>query len=86
MTTKLFLEEWEVNKIKEAEKITMVDYELQGNYIEANSLISLIEDLMLEISSLEDKISDLEDTIENDYELKHVDPYEEIGMSRSDFI
>lgn len=86
MTTKLKLKNREIATIRRVEAITDTDYELEGDYIEPESLLCAIEDLILQIDRLVDDISELENDIENNYELKHVDPYEEIGMSERDFI
>lgn len=75
----------ELEFINKAEKLTCTDYELLGDFIPVESMIGVIEDLLLEIDRLEEKIEDLEQNIENNYELKNVNPYEEYGVSERDF-
>ena len=75
-----------LNKIAD---ITDVDYELKGNFIPADSLFIALKDMLYEYNSMkehmEDKISDLEYDLENNYEPKRFDPYEEYGISPKDF-
>jgi hypothetical protein len=71
--------------LERIEKLTMTDYEAKLGYLPAESLTSIIDDLLLEIDSLEEKIEDLERDIENNYELKNANPYEEYGVSERDF-
>lgn len=73
-------------KLKEITKITMGDYEAKLNYIPSENIINIIDDLLSEIHRLEEKNQDLEQEIENNYELKEVNPYEEYGISERDFI
>lgn len=43
------------------------------------------EELKLDLDNANEKIKDLEISIENDYELKKVDIYSEYGVRESDF-
>ena len=43
------------------------------------------EELKLDLDNANEKINDLEISIENDYELKKTNPYDEYGMRESDF-
>lgn len=43
------------------------------------------EELKLDLDNANEKINDLEISIENDYELKKTNPYDEYGMKESDF-
>ena len=43
------------------------------------------EELKLDLDNANEKINDLEISIENDYELKKVDIYSEYGVRESDF-
>ena len=76
----------EEEKLKEITRITMGDYEAKLNYIPSENIINIIEDLLCEIHNMEEKIKDMEQDIENNYELKNVNPYEEYGISERDFI
>lgn len=75
----------ELEKINNASKITGSDYELKGNFVPVESMITIIKDLLIEIDNSEEKIKDMERDIENNYELKNVNPYEEYGISERDF-
>ncbi len=79
------LDEDEFKRIKEASEITYSDYELVGDFIPVESLMIAIEDLLIELDNKEEKIKDLENDIENNYELKNVNPYTEYGISERDF-
>lgn len=80
------LDSEEFKKIEKAINITGGDYDLLGEFIPAESLVSMVEDLLLEIDRLEEKHSDLEKVIEEDYELKPFNPYSEYGVSEKDFL
>lgn len=67
------------------EKITITDYDFKGNYLPSESIVSIFEDLICEINRLEEKYKDLEQDIEENYELKSFNPYEEYGISERDF-
>lgn len=72
-------------KLKQIQGITCTDYEAKLGYLPVESLNDIIDDLLLEIHRLEEKIEDMEQDIENNYELKNVNPYEEYGISERDF-
>lgn len=65
---KVELDDYSVRIIKEAEEITMTDYERNGNYIKLENLISLIEDLKCEIHVLEEQIKEREEDIRENYQ------------------
>ena len=79
------LSESELKKVEDASSETMTDYELEGNMIPVDNMMSLIEDLLVELHKRDERISDLESDINNYYELKNTDQYEEYGVSRNDF-
>lgn len=79
------LEEDEINKIKEIEKITFMDYGIKGEMIETDTFIDIIEDLLCSYHNLEEEKEDLETKIQNDYEPKRTSFYEEYGISENDF-
>ena len=72
-------------KLKEIQEITMTDYEAKLNYIPSENIINIIDDLLCEIHNMEEKIKDMEQDIENNYELKEVNPYIEYGVKECDF-
>lgn len=72
------------NLLKRIEKI--LNTSLNPISLTADDLIEIIEELVNEVEHREDKIKDLENDIENNYELKNISPYEEYGVSEKDFI
>lgn len=52
------------NKIEE---ITTTDYDFKGNYIPSENVIPLIDDLLLELDRVNEKLTDLENDLENNY-------------------
>jgi hypothetical protein len=74
----------ELEKIYRASKITMTDYELIGNFAPTESLINVIEDLLLEIDGLEEKYEELKTDLEENY--RHIPVSEQVGISNRDFI
>lgn len=53
--------------------------------VSVDEVLDKLEELMYENKHLEDKIDELENDIENNYELKQYDPYDFYGVSREDF-
>lgn len=75
----------ERNKMQEVSDITLTDYEVMGKTIPVEKLMAAIEDLLVELHREQEKVADLESDIDNYYELKKTDPYEEYGLKESDF-
>lgn len=73
-------------KLKEIEELTMTDYDAKLGFVPGENLIGMIDDLLYEIHNLQEKVSDLQHDIDNNYELKRIDLYEEYGVSEKDFI
>lgn len=71
--------------IKKVEELTCTDYDRLGNFMPVESLMSCIDDLLTEIEKLQEKVKEKENDIENYYELKNVNPFEEYGVSERDF-
>ena len=78
--------------IKNVLDITLVDYDIKWydaenheGYIEEDSILSMLDDLMTEVHKKEEELEDLKQEIEDNYELKKIDPYEEYGVSKYDF-
>ena len=73
----------EFERIKRASKITFSDYELIGDFIPVESLVNVIEDLLIEIDEQEEKIKAIEKDRDENYEPI---PYErQIGYNERDF-
>lgn len=70
--------------------LTGTDYEgvivnQEEYYLENETIIAMIKDLICEIGFKEEKIEDLEKDIRDNYVAKKIDPYYEYGVSESDF-
>lgn len=79
--------------LKKVSDITLVDYDIKwfdaeniDGYIDSESLLSMIEDLIVEYNHKKEEIEDLHQDIEDNYEPKRIDPYDYYGVSRSDFL
>ncbi len=66
------------------ENITGIDYDFKGNYLPSESITSIFEDLISEIDRLEEKYSDLEKDLEDNY--RPIPLNEQVGISDRDFI
>lgn len=75
----------DLEKIKEISEVTGVDYELKGNLVPVDSLIYALKDMLYEYHNKQEEIDDLKQEIEDNYEPRRIDPYEEYGVSRKDF-
>ena len=71
-----------LNKIT---KITFTDYEPQGDFIEVESLMTALEDLLVCYEGLEEKYEDLQKDVEENYERIPADEYF-YGVSDRDFM
>lgn len=81
---KVELKDEDIKIIEKAEKI--VGYlERNGNYVNLDDLIGIIDNLVYEANRLEEKVEDLNKDIEDNYEPRKFDPYEEYGVSESMF-
>ncbi len=76
----------ELKRIKEVEEITMTDAEVVGKFIKVDNLYALLSDLLCEYNHKVEEYEDLESNLSEHYTLKHVDEYEEYGVSVNDFI
>ena len=56
------------------------------DFVSIDELCGLVEELDYQIEILEEKVKDMEDDIEQFYEPKKFNPYEEYGISERDFI
>lgn len=80
------LSDKDLEKIKKISDITGTDYELKGNLVPVDSLIYALLDMLTEYTNKQEEIEDLKQDIEDNYEPKKIDPYEEYGISMNDFI
>lgn len=79
----MYLEIEEELKTK-IENTTGIDYDFKGNFLPSESITSIFEDLISEIDRLEEKYSDLEKDVEDNY--KPISVAEQYGISDRDFI
>lgn len=63
---------------------TFTDYELEGDFIPVDSLMSAIEDLLLEAEHQQECYEDLERDLEDNY--RPISQDEQYEISNSDFI
>ena len=56
------------------------------DFVSIDELCGLVEELDYQNEILEEKVKDMEDDIEQFYEPKKFNPYEEYGISERDFI
>ncbi len=83
------LDEYDLKVIEKVSKITITDYgvikypSLNEGYIEHDDLIVLIENLLCEIDTLQEKIDDLENDIRDNY--KPISPYEMYEVSENEY-
>lgn len=75
----------ELKTLERAANFTGGDYEIMGNFVPVNKMLNMVEDLLIELGKSDEKIRDMEQDIENNFEPKNIDPYEELGLSRGDF-
>lgn len=72
--------------------VKVADFELLKKYFKNYDIVSidelcgLVEELDYQVEILEEKIRDMQDDIEQYYEPKKFNPYEEYGISERDFI
>jgi len=62
-----------------------VDKEKEKVLVDSDTIEAMLEDLITELGVMKEKYQDLKEDLENNYEPKKVDYYEEYGLSRSDF-
>ena len=70
------LDEEELKTLEKVSEITLTDYEVTGKFVPVSSLMTAIEDLLVELHKEEEKVADLENDINNYYELKEENYYE----------
>ena len=64
------LTDTELEKINEISKITITDYEVQGNFVSGDTLLAALEDLLAFYHFKEEELEDLHKEISENYELK----------------
>ena len=57
----------EMERFKEISDITVTDYEIKGNFVPVVSLLTMIDDLLLELHEREEQIEDIKQDIQDNY-------------------
>lgn len=70
--------------LERIQNITNVDYGAEGDFISYLAVESIIEDLLIELDTLQEKYNDLEQDIEDNY--RPIPVSEQYGISERDFI
>ena len=78
------LDEEDKKILEKVQKITVTDYEEKGEYIPVENFICIIEDLLMEIDSLQEKYDDLVEDMEQNY--RPISLREQVGISDIDFL
>lgn len=80
------LSDEDLEKLNIISKVTGVDYELRGNLVPVDSLIYALKDMLFEYHNKLEEIEDLKQDLEDNYEPRKIDPYEEYGLKIEDFM
>lgn len=67
-----------------------MDKEKERVMLSSDVIKDMLEDLCIKVDELQEHIEDINEEhkaeIENNYVPRHIDPYEEFGVSRNDFV
>ena len=77
------LDNKEMKLIDKASEISCTDYDLTGNFIPVENMMSIIEDLLLELDAMQERYDDLEADLEQNY--RQIPLSEQYGIRNSDF-
>lgn len=78
------LNEKELKIFKEIEEKTITNYEIENNLLPLENVMGIVEDLLSEINSLNEKLEDLENDVRENY--RPIPVAEQYGISDEDFI
>lgn len=78
------LDEKELKIFKEIEEKTNTSYEIENNLLPLENVMGIVEDLLSEINSLNEKLEDLENDVRENY--RPIPVAEQYGISDEDFI
>lgn len=79
------LNDEEIKKLEEIKEITMTDVFNIHQLYSVNDIFSLMCDLLCEYHKLQEKLEDIEKDIDENYQVKERDLYDEYGVSVNDF-
>lgn len=71
--------------LEKIEEITNSNYNAEDVYLTTESLISIIDDLLVELDEVQEKLNNLEENIDT-YVYDKTHPYEFYGVSERDFV
>ena len=71
--------------LEKIEEITNTNYNAEDVYLTTESLISIIDDLLVELDEGQEKLNNLEENIDT-YVYDKTHPYEFYGVSERDFV
>ena len=72
--------------IDRLEEVTGLKYDKAGNYLPAEEVYKVLEDLVDELEKTQNKLIEYTKKVDEDYIEKKVDPYEFYGVSERDFV
>ena len=78
------LNEKELKIFKEIEEKTNTSYEIENNLLPLENVMGIVEDLLSEINSLNEKLEDLENDVRENY--RPIPEAEQYGIGDEDFI
>lgn len=70
--------------LNEIEEITNTNYNFNGDYSNVEKLISIIDDLLIEVRKAQEKLNELENDLNENY--RPVPVAEQVAISNNDFI
>lgn len=70
--------------LNEIEEITNTNYNFNGDYSNVEKLISIIDDLLIEVRKAQEKLNELENDLNDNY--RPVSVVEQVAISDKDFI
>lgn len=70
--------------LNEIEEITNTNYNFDGDYSNVEKLISIIDDLLIEVRKAQEKLNKLENDLNDNY--RPVSVAEQVAISDNDFI
>jgi hypothetical protein len=70
--------------LNEIEEITNTNYNFNGDYSNVEKLISIIDDLLIEVKKAQEKLNELENDLNENY--RPVSVAEQVGINDKDFI
>lgn len=72
--------------LKEVEDITDVNYEYKEDRVPISSIAYMLKDLVYENNLKKHELEEIKEDIDERYELKPIDPYDEYDLAREDFV